>query len=321
MTKFFKRIKHIIEYIVFVIMLRSLKLLGVDISSALCGWVARIIGPLLPVSQVAIKNLRNTNLVVAHKTRQPGRLCMSRIASILHRKSRNDKCELTHDEFIVNLWDNFGRFIGEFPYIFNMSDAEIASKVTIEGLEHLEHFQKHNIPFILFTGHFANWEFALRITNKLYRKFAIIYRKLNNPYIDKLLNNYRARDDLILVAKGSQGAKDLVKAIKGGYSIAMLVDQKMNDGIEVPLFGIPAMTAHAIAKLALQFCYPIVPCQIVRTKNSNFNVIIHQELKIIKTQDINTDIYNIMLNINQILESWIIQNPTQWLWFHNRWKI
>ena len=119
--------------------------------------------------------------------------------------------------------------------------------------------------------------------------------------------------------RGAAVGKDLIKAIKAKYAISMLVDQKMNDGIKVPFFGRPAMTAHAIARLALQFGYPIVPCQIVRTKGSYFRVIIHPPIDIQKTNNTDTDCYNIMLKINRILEGWIKENPSQWLWFHNRW--
>jgi KDO2-lipid IV(A) lauroyltransferase len=99
----------------------------------------------------------------------------------------------------------------------------------------------------------------------------------------------------------------------------MLVDQKMNDGIPVPFFGRKAMTSQGIAKLALQFNYPIVPCQIIRKKGCYFKQIIYPPLSINKTGDDEKDCYNIMLEINQIFEKWIIQNPSQWFWFHNRW--
>ena len=285
MKKFLRKIKHIIEYVLFLAIINLLKLFGIDRSANLCSKLAKKIGPLLPVTNIAKKNLQAVF-----------------------------SDSINHQQVINELWDNFGRFIGEFPYMPDISEIEISKRVQIEGVEHIAELQRLSKPFLLFTGHFANWDFALKIINKLYYKFAIVYRKANNPYINNVISN-----NIALIAKGPQGAKDLIRAMKSGHSIAMLVDQKMNDGIEVPFFGKPAMTAHAIAKFALQFKYPIVPCQIIRTTGSYFKIIIHPPLQYEQTNDLNIDCYNIMLKINQILEEWIKQHPGQWFWFHNRW--
>lgn len=291
MRKFLKKIKHLLEYVIFLVIINIIKLFGIDRASKICSIIARKIGPLLPVSKIARKNLQ----------------------SIFGQNSNYNK-------IIDELWDNFGRFIGEFPYTNSMSEAEVEKRIELVGTENLVKFNQLNQPFLLFTGHFANWDFALRIIDKLYPKFGIVYRKANNPYVNKIINHYRQTNHIQLIAKGPHGAKDLLKSIKAGYAIAMLVDQKMNDGIEVPFFGLPAMTPHAIAKFALQFNYPVVPCQIIRTKGSYFKVIVHPPLKFKQTEDNASDYYNIMLQINQILEDWIRQNPGQWFWFHNRWK-
>jgi KDO2-lipid IV(A) lauroyltransferase len=130
----------------------------------------------------------------------------------------------------------------------------------------------------------------------------------------------RTNDTVEMIAKGPSGVRGLIKAIKSGNSIAMLVDQKMNDGIEVPFFGKPAMTANAIAKLSLQYNYPIIPCQIIRTKGSYFKAVIHPPIDYSKSGEAEKDCYNIMLKINQVIEGWVRENPEQWFWFHNRWK-
>ncbi|WP_425362584.1 lipid A biosynthesis lauroyl acyltransferase [Candidatus Tisiphia endosymbiont of Hybos culiciformis] len=300
MKKLFNNIKYLLEYFLVLIIVKILRALGIDKSVNICRYLARKIGPLLPVNKVAKENIQN----ILGKTIYTNAGCIN-------------------SEAIINqVWDNFGSFIGEFPYISRMSEEELSRRVEISGLENIIEFQKLHQPFLLFTGHFANWDFALKIINKFYPKFAIIYRKLNNPYVDKLINDMRTSGDIKLIPKGSQGARTLISAIKSGYAIGMLVDQKMNNGIEVPFLGQPAMTAHAIAKIALQFSYPIIPLQVVRTnsKNSYFKAIIHPPIKLQKTNNNKTDCYNIMVTINQILGNWVQENPGQWFWFHNRWK-
>ncbi|HJD56578.1 MULTISPECIES: lipid A biosynthesis lauroyl acyltransferase [unclassified Candidatus Tisiphia] len=300
MKKLFKNIIYLLEYFFVLIVLKILGALGIDKSVNICRYLARKIGPLLPVNKVAKENIQN----------------------ILGNNLYTNEGSINSQAIVNQVWDNFGSFIGEFPYVNKMSEEELSRRIEISGLENIIGFQKSQQPFLFFTGHFANWDFALKISNKFYHKFAIIYRKLNNPYVDKLINDTRISNDIKLIPKGAQGARELISAIKSGYSIAMLVDQKMNNGIEVPLLGQPAMTAQAIAKIALQFSYPIIPLQVVRTNSNNsyFKIIIHPPIKLQKTNNNQTDCYNIMVTINQILGNWVKENPGQWFWFHNRWK-
>lgn len=288
-----KKLKHIVEYILFILITRALRILSVDNSASLCSFIARKIGPYLRVTQTARKNLK---------------------------KVYGDDIDI--ESTINDLWDNYGRYIGEFPFINGLDSAELDKRVKVIGLEKVEAFQKMNQPFMLFLGHQANWDFVIRKINDIYPKFGITYRAANNPYVDKRILKERANDTSItMIAKGPSGAKSIIRAIKSGASIAMLVDQKMNNGIEVPFFGFPAMTAVALARLSLQYKYPIVPLQIVRIgKSSNFELILHDPLEPSITKDNEKDCYNIMLEVNKTLEQWIREKPEQWFWFHNRWK-
>ncbi len=288
-----KKLKHIVEYILFILITRALRILSVDNSASLCSFIARKIGPYLRVTQTARKNLK---------------------------KVYGDDIDI--ESTINDLWDNYGRYIGEFPFINGLDSAELDKRVKVIGLEKVEAFQKMNQPFMLFLGHQANWDFVIRKINDIYPKFGIAYRAANNPYVDERILKERANDTSItMIAKGPSGAKSIIRAIKSGASIAMLVDQKMNNGIEVPFFGFPAMTAVALARLSLQYKYPIVPLQIVRIgKSSNFELILHDPLEPSITRDNEKDCYNIMLEVNKTLEQWIREKPEQWFWFHNRWK-
>lgn len=300
MKKLFKNIKYLLEYFLVLIILKILESLGLEKSVNICRYLARKIGPLLPANKVAKENIQN----------------------IFCKNLYTNDLSIDSQAIINQVWDNFGSFIGEFPYVNKMSEEELSRRVEISGLENIIEFQKLRQPFLLFTGHFANWDFVLKIGDKFYPKFAIVYRRLNNPYIDKLINDTRTSGDVKLIPKGAKGIRDLISAIRSGYAIGMLVDQKMNNGIEVPLLGQPAMTAKAIAKIALQFSYPIIPLQVVRTNSNNsyFKAIIHPPIELQKTNNNQTDCYNIMVTINQILGNWIQENPGQWFWFHNRWK-
>jgi KDO2-lipid IV(A) lauroyltransferase len=267
--------------------------MGLDRASDFCSKLARFIGPYLKVTAIARDNVNKALSLKPHEL----------------------------DEFIDNLWDNFGRFIAEFAFVNTIDQKELLKRIQVHGIEKLEKYKEENKPFILMLCHQANWDFLIRKMNDLYPKFAIIYRKANNEYVDKAILKSRGKHKYIrMIPKGRSGARDIIKAIKDKYSIAMLVDQKMDEGIEVPFFGRPAMTPNAMAKISMQYDYPIIPCQIIRTNKSNFRISIQDPLEYTISGDDKQDSYNIMLQVNKTIEGWVREYPAQWFWFHNRWK-
>lgn len=287
-----RKARYILEYVFFVLFVRFLLMLGFDRASNFCSYFARKLGPKLGVTKTARRNL----------------------------EMAIGKDKINIDKTIDGLWDNYGRYIAEFAYVDKLPQAELDSRIEVEGLENAKELIDKNQPFMLCLGHLANWDFLIKNINIVHPKFSIVYRKANNPYVDAAILRTRQSDTVRMIAKNRNGARELVKAIKEGDAIAMLVDQKMNDGIEVPFFGKPAMTANAIAKLSLQYDYPILPAQIIRKKGSHFKAIVHPVMQFEKTGDKEKDIYNMMLKINKMIEGWVRENPEQWFWFHNRWK-
>ncbi len=325
MKKFFKNVKYLLEYFFVVIILEILGVLGIDKSTKICRYIAKKIGPLLAVNKVAKENIQNifSKLYMPNQFQELSKsVSVKQINDIQQRQFLKSKGYICSQTIISQVWDNFGNFVGEFPYVNKMSEEELSKRVEIIGLNNIIEFQRLHQPFLLFTGHFANWDFVLKIINKFYPKFAIIYRKSNNPYVDKLINDTRKSSGIKLIPKGVKGVRDLISVIKSGYAVGMLVDQKMNNGIDVPFLDHPAMTGNAIAKIALQFSYPIIPLQIIRvdSNNSYFKAIIHSPIQLQRTNDNKIDCYNIMFTINQILGNWVKENPGQWFWFHNRWN-
>lgn len=292
MKKFLKSCRYRIEYIFFTLLTNALRSLPIDKSSDLCAKIAIIIGKLLPITRTARRNLY---------------LAFPNL-------NRRQESQILHD-----LWNNFGRFIGEFPHIHNLNEKEVQNHIEIIGMENIADFKQQKQPFIICTGHFANWDLGLRALELMYPKWGVIYRRANNPLINNIINKWRSSENINLIAKGPDGARSLVKSLKAKDAICMLVDQKMNDGINIPFFNRPAMTANAIAKLALQYDYPIVPVQIIRKAGANIKLIIHPKLRTEYKANEEDQIIRIMTEINLTLESWIKENPGQWFWFHNRW--
>ncbi len=212
-----------------------------------------------------------------------------------------------------NMWAHLGRVAAEFS---SLPGTRLSSRVTVFGAEYLP---KKGDAVLFFSGHVGNWEMLYPMGNDRGVPIGIIYRHINNPLIDKLVANMRKNHATTLVAKGIRGSVQLIKALKRGESLAMLVDQKMNNGIAIPFFGRNAMTSTAVAELALKYNIPIVPTRIIRTHGANFDGHIYPPLVIEKTENHAKDVENIMKQINAILEEWIRAYPEQWFWVHKRW--
>ena len=118
------------------------------------------------------------------------------------------------------------------------------------------------------------------------------------------------------IKKGLGGLKKLIKLKKKNYSTALMIDQRVSEGILSPLFNEKALTTTIPAQLVKKFNIPIVPVYIERIDSLKFKITINQPISF--PQD--TSRQKITDNLNQILEKFILSKPENWIWSHNRWK-
>lgn len=268
------------------------RLLPLDTASAIGGWIGRNLGPYLPVTRRAVDNLRRA---FPEKT-------AAEIARI-----------------VAAMWDNLGRVAAEYPQLDRIVIDGRARRVTIQGADIVDFLKHSSKPGILFSAHFGNWELASVAADRSGIALTRIYRAANNRLIEKLIRHGRRDIAGALVPKGAAGARETLAALKAGGYVAMLIDQKMNDGIAVPFFGRDAMTAPAIAQLALKFDCPVVPARVERLDGARFRVTVFPPLALPNTGDRRADVLAAMTKINAVLEGWIRERPEQWLWLHRRW--
>ena len=195
------------------------------------------------------------------------------------------------------------------------------SRVDVIGLEHLEKLKRDGKGGVLVSGHFANWEIMAAVFSQAHLPVRVTYRPTNNPYFDKSIRQQRAAYGIkLMVAKsGAKGAKELLTALRNGQSIALLNDQKFNEGIKVPFFGVDAMTAAGPTRLALQTGAPLIPMSIVRTTGANFRVTIHTAIPLGGSGNRSADIKDGVVKITKFIEDHIRAHPTDWFWVHRRW--
>jgi KDO2-lipid IV(A) lauroyltransferase len=267
-------------------------LLPVDWASALGGWMGRQIGPKLRVTKNAERELR-------------------------HVFPELNMLEIKH--IINQMWDNLGRTAGEHPHLAKFNPYKKNSRVKIVGVEYIDQLRDDELPGIFFSGHLANWELVPLASTKRKLPLHLVYRRANNPFFDRLVQKGRINTGGQYFPKGAAGSKDIIRTLNQGDHLAMLVDQKMNDGIKIPFFGRNAMTAPALAHLALHYNCPVVPVQVERLKGAHFVVTVHPPLNLPKSDNKQADVASIMTDVNRHLENWVRKRPEQWLWVHNRW--
>jgi len=264
--------------------------LPVDWASALGGYIGRMIGPLLGVSRRALRNLRRY-------------------------MPENSDCE--NERILRGMWENLGRAAAEQSHLARICDAT-SGRVEIVNGAAIADLAVGGGPAILFSGHFANWEVGpSTIHGMMGSSLLSIYRAANNPWVDRLLRRrLRSRR---AIAKGAAGGRELVRHLSRGGHVAMLVDQKQNDGIAVPFFGRDAMTAPAIARLGLRFGCPLVPIVVERLIGARFRFTVMPAIKVVDSGNVAVDVLATMKRVNALIEAWIRARPEQWLWLHRRW--
>jgi len=221
-------------------------------------------------------------------------------------------------KILKNMWFNYGKIFSEYMFIKKFRNSKKFSKrIFIQNREALEKIKRNNEPVIFISGHFNNFELMAMCLDKSGIDLAAVYRPLNNPFLnplmEKIRKNYICNNQ---IKKGISGTKQLLKKFKNKTSIALMIDQRVSQGINSIFFGETAATTTIPAQFVKKFKAKVVPIYIERSEENNFNIEIYDPLIFNE----NVTIEYITNNLNQLLEKMILRNPDQWIWTHNRWK-
>jgi len=269
-----------------------LRVLPVDWASGLGGFLARITGPRLGISKRARENLR---------------LAMPELGAA------------AIERIVAGMWDNLGRVAAEYPHLNKFRLFARGSRIEVQDDGNLLGGRVAGKRYIFFSAHCGNWEIAIRAAAEAGFAVTGIYRAANNPIVDRLVIWARGSEAGELVPKGAEAARKAFAALHEGRDLCMLIDQKLNDGVAVKFFGRDAMTAPALALLALRFDCAVVPVRVVRLKGARFRMISEPPLALPKSGDAAADRLTLMTEVNAVVERWVREHPEQWLWVHRRW--
>lgn len=284
---------HALEYGLVRALFFFFRLVGIDAASAISGAFTRTVGPLLPISRRAEDNLGAVYPEMSAAERR-------RIAA--------------------GVWENLGRTVAEMAHLDKFRPGEPGGRVEVVGAEQIRGIAETGAPGIFVSGHFANWEIMAILLHRFGVRTAVIYRAANNPLVDEFIIRTRAAVmGRLQIPKGKRGGRALIETLREGKSLAMLVDQKLNDGISVPFMGREAMTAPAAARLSLKFGAPIFPGRIERLKGAHFRITVEPPIDFAPAGDIAADVRALTILVNERIESYVRARPEQWLWLHRRW--
>ena len=215
------------------------------------------------------------------------------------------------------MWNNYGRVFAEYMFIKQFREDLSNKNIIIEGQEILEDIKKKNKQVVFISGHFSNFELMAMHIDKSGIKLSAIYRPLNNIFLNKIMERIRKKYICkYQIRKGIGGIKKLIKLKKLNYSTALMIDQRVSEGIKSKFFNEDALTTTIPAQLVKKFRIPIVPIFIERINNINFKIVVKNPI-IFDNQETTKDITD---KLNLVLEKMIIYKPEQWIWSHNRWK-
>ena len=285
-----KIIKYFFQFIIILIFFVIFKILGKNHASNFAGKILSMIGPFF----------------------RSRKIIKSNIIKAIPNISSKDINKIIH-----SMWINYGRILSEYVFIKDFRQSSLKNNIIIEGQNILEKIKKDNIPVIFVSGHFNNFELMAMHIESSGINLAAIYRPLNNKFLNFIME--RIRKKYICknqIKKGVPGTRQLLSFFKGGSSIALMIDQRVSEGIKCNFFDHEAFTTTIPAQFVKKFNCKIVPIYIERVQNSNFKLTIHDPLEYSKNDTISL----ITSDLNILLEKMILKNPEQWIWSHNRWK-
>ena len=222
------------------------------------------------------------------------------------------------DAIVAGMWENLGRLLAEFIHFERFTPQKFAKLVRIEGSEHLDAVIDNGC--IICSAHLGNWELlgywmAISGFNP-----AVVYREADNPKTDKLIQELRHEYMQNGLPKGRKGAKKMLEAIIDKRVVALMVDQKLKQGAELPFFSHPTKTSTVPARLSLRYGVPMVPVRVVRGKGHRCTIVIEPPLYFSDCSVDEKGAEAAMTQVNAIVEGWIREHPQQWMWLHHRWR-
>ncbi len=284
-----KNIRYFFEYIIISLLFILFKFIGYQNSSNIGAKIGKIFGPIFRSKNIIKKNLEYAGI----------------------------KNETEQKKVIEEMWENYGRILAEYPFLKKFKTNQLKKYINIEGQEYLSDIKSKNKKAVFVSGHFNNFELMAMQLENLGIDLAAIYRPLNNFLMNKKMEKIRINHICKKqIKKGKSGLRDVLKYLKQGTSIALMIDQRVSEGKKIKFFNKFALTTTIPAQIFAKYECAVIPIYIERYNKYYFKMKISKPLNLSKSDSLEL----ISEKLNNLLEKMIMKNPSQWIWSHNRWK-
>lgn len=287
---FFQDLNWRLEAVAFAALFGLLRALGVERASGFGGKLLRTLGPLTGTHRTVTRNLR-----IAFP----------------------DMDAAERDRLAIDQWEQTGRTFAEMAVMDRLTPS--SGRIDLVGFERLHAIRDSGRPVVFASGHLANFEIMASAILAAGVPCQVTYRAANNPYVEVQIRQSRARYGIKLFAPKGDGTRELMAGMKRGESVALLVDQKYDQGPEVEFFGQPVNASPGAARLALKFGTVIQPLSVVRLPGVRFRVTAHEPITVPDTGDKAADVLAGVQAVNRFVEDRVREHPVDWFWVHKRW--
>lgn len=279
-------------------LLNVLKLFPADGAMNFADRVARFIGPKTRRHALMMTNLRN---------------------------AFPEKSDAELSAIAMESWGNMGRMAAEYVFLDRLFDfdpfSDKVGRVEVEGVPIFIDLYENRRPFIVFTGHTGNFEMLPVAGAAFGIEVTVLFRPPNNPYIAEKVFEFRRARMGNLVPSHAGSSFTLARKLDSGQPVGVLVDQKYRKGLPTSFFGQPVQTNPLLAKLVRQFDCEVYPARCIRLPNNRFRLELEPAMEIPRKADGSVDVDATAQKLNDKVEQWVREYPSQWLWYHDRWDI
>ena len=284
-----KKVIYFLEFVLVKFFFIIFKIIGYRFASSLGFFIGSRFGNIFRTKKSIINNLEKSKILIKY-----------------------DK-----NKFAQNVLGNYGRILAEYPFLKDFRYNKLEKYIEVDGKENLEKIKDGKKPVVFISGHFNNFELMAMQIEKSGINLATIYRPLNNVFLNKnmehIRTNYICKNQ---IKKGRSGTRQILENLKKSNSIALMIDQRVTEGIRINFFGDLASTTTIPAQIIKKYNCDLVPIYIERTMKHYFKMYVSQPI-VINSEKSNEEI---SIHLNKILEKMILKNPDQWIWTHDRWR-
>ncbi len=284
-----KKIIYFLEFLLIKFLFIIFKIIGYKLASNCGFYIGKYFGNFFRKKRSIIKNLKKSKIVIS----------------------------MSDNELASNVLGNYGRILAEYPFLKDFRKNKLEQFIKVDGVKNLIKIKDKKKPVVFISGHFNNFELMAMQIEKHGINLAAIYRPLNNSFLNRTMEHIRTKYICRnQIKKGRSGTRKILENLKKGNSIALMIDQRVTEGIKINFFGDLASTTTIPAQIIKKYNCDLVPIYIERNNRYYFKMYVSQPI-LINSKKSNEEI---SIHLNKILEKMILKNPDQWIWTHDRWK-